>query len=215
MENTATKKKLLLLRILFLFLCLTLLSGILLFKYYRAQFLLEKEYIHQERNVVIRLSYLEKMGRNDFSNYLNLVQQPGNGSILNDSLFRYQFDSISKSNSKYIASFWLLIKLGDETATLDSLNTLRKLYLEELNNFSKETTFPSENSFSKANYAFNTYRNFYQELMNQQYSKISNLLRRSQEILITKIATIIGLMLSCMLFAIIMSWYIYKEYKKI
>ena len=136
--------------------------------------------------MVLRLSFLEKMGRNDFSNYLNLVQQPGNGSILNDSLFRYQFDSNSKSNSKYNASFWLLIKLGDETATLDSLNTLRKLYLEELNHFSKETTFPSENSFSKANDAFNTYRNFYEELINQQYGKISNLLRRSQEILTTK-----------------------------
>lgn len=213
MSTITAEKRLPLLQILFFISFLVFVSGILLFRNYRSHEKSEKEFIRQERNVVTRLSYLEKMGRNDFSNYIDLLQQPGNASALHDSIFFSQFDSLSNVNSKYISSFWLLIKSGEETVTLDSLNTFRKNYLAEVKLFSNKNFSSNQEFSSKLTDSFNAYRNYHQELMNQQYAMISNLLRRSHEILVSKTKSIIGLLLCCMAIAIFTSWFAYRQYK--
>jgi hypothetical protein len=203
------------LRLLFIFNFLIIIAGILLFINYRHQHRTQRELIRQERKVVTRLNYLERLGRNDFGNYTNLLQHNINKAIVKDSLFQQEFDSITRANTAYIADFWMLIKSGEETADLDSLIGYRKKYLAAVNSSISDSVNSHSLISSQLSDNFKLYRNYHQQLMNQQYAQVSKLLRRSHEKLVNETASIVILMLCCMTMAMLLSWYTYWQYRKL
>lgn len=201
--------------LLFVFLLLIVLSGLFLFRNYNTLECNQREFIKQERNTVNRMNYLEKIGRNDFNNYTYLLLHKNEPQMFLDSLFFRQFDSLTKVNTGYIADFWLLINSGPETVELDSFKTYRKNYLKAVDNYhhaDAATNIQHEKSFTDA---FMTYHDFQAQLMNKQYATLSSYLRRSHETTTNEIKTIIAVLLGCMFFAILLSFFVYGQIRKI
>ena len=203
------------LRVLFVFIILIFILGLFLFKNYRSLELGQRIFIKQERNSIKRMNYLEQIGRNDFKNYTFLLENGCDPSItLNEGSFS-ESDSLTKITTGLIADFWLLISSGKETAELDSLKQYRNKYLAALNKYYEANSTSKAQQKKELITAFAAYHNIHTNLTNKQYSTISSYLRRSQETMLNELKTMIALFLCCILITILLSYFVYVQFRKL